>query len=136
MADMENLKTDGNMKSLLHVEDEPIVRDLIQEVISLKFPCMKIHTAENGKVGLDLFKKVSPDIVLTDIDLPILNGILMVSEIRKLNPKAEIIILSGHEKTLHDSEYVNMGISYYLKKPISHEVLFDAIEGSLARLTS
>ncbi len=133
---MGNLQPENDTISLLYVEDEPIARYLIQKLISRKFPTMRINTAENGKVGLELFKKVSPEIVLTDIDLPMLNGILMVSEIRRLNPKAEIIILSGQEETLHDSDCVNIGISNYLKKPIRHEVLFDAIEGSLARLTS
>jgi YesN/AraC family two-component response regulator len=95
---------------------------------------MKIHSTDNGKTGLELFKKISPDIVLTDINLPMLNGILMASEIRKLNYKTEIIFLSGQEKTCYESDCVKIGISQYLNKPIQHEVLFEAIEDSLARI--
>ncbi len=133
---MEFLYIDDNIKSLLYVEDEPFVRELIQKVISLRFPAMNIHTAENGKDGLELFKKVSPDIVLTDIDLPILNGISMGYEIRRLSANAEIIIMSGHEKKFHESDCDKIGISNYLKKPIRHKVLFNAIEDSIVRIST
>lgn len=132
---MGYLQRDNNNVSLLYVEDEPVVRELIQKIISLQFPAMKIHTAENGKVGLELFKKASPDIVLTDIDLPMLDGISMLYEIRTINSETEIIILSGREKTLHDSDCVNIGISNYLQKPVPHEVLCGALKDSLDRVT-
>ncbi len=133
---MGYLQPDKNEISLLYVEDEPVARELLQKIISRKFPAIKIHTAENGKMGLNLFKKIGPDIVLTDIDLPMLNGILMVSEIRRISPKAEIIILSGQGKESHESDCVKIGIGHYLEKPIVPKVLFDAIEDSLACLTS
>jgi YesN/AraC family two-component response regulator len=130
------LQNDVDMISLLYVEDEPIVRGLIQKVISRKFPTMKIHEANNGRAGLELFKKISPDIVLTDISMPLLNGIQMIYEIRKLNPKTEIIILSCQEKECYESDYVKIGISQYLNKPIQFEEFFKAIETSIACITS
>jgi two-component system response regulator YesN len=133
---MEYFQKDNNIISLLYVEDEPVIRGLIQKVISRKFPTMKIHLAEDGKAGLELFKKICPDILLADINLPELNGILMVSEIRKLNPKTEIIIISGQEKVCYESDCVKFGISRYLNKPILHEELFKAIEDSIACITS
>ena len=130
------LQNDVDMISLLYVEDEPVARNLIQKVISRKFPTMKIHSAEDGKAGLELFKKISPDIVLTDINMPMLNGIQMISEIRKLNPKTEIIIITCHEKECYESDCVKIGISQYLNKPIQCEVLFNAIEDSIACISS
>ena len=130
------LQGNDNIISLLYVEDEPITRELLRKVISLKFPSMQIHTAENGKVGLELFSEVSPDIVLTDIDLPVLDGMMMASEIRKIDPYAEIIILSGQEKLLHDSDCMKIGITHYLQKPVRHELLCGAIEDSLFRITA
>jgi YesN/AraC family two-component response regulator len=133
---MEFLQPYDKIFSLLYVEDEPLARELLHKVISRKFPAIKIHTAEDGKVGLEVFKRINPEIVLSDIDLPTLNGILMVSEIRNLNPNTEIIIVSGQVKTSNESAFVNIGISDYLEKPIRHEVLFGAIEDSLARITT
>jgi YesN/AraC family two-component response regulator len=130
------LQNDVDMISLLYVEDEPVVRDLIQKVIARKFPAMKIHSAEDGKAGLELFKKISPDLVLTDINMPLLNGIQMISEIRKLNPKTEIIIISCHEKECYETACFKIGISQYLNKPIQFEEFFKAIENSIACITS
>ncbi len=121
----------GKIFSVLYVEDEPITRILLQNIISRKFPEVEIHTAENGKIGLEIFEKISADIVLTDIDLPMMNGLKMASEIRKIDPHAEIIILSGQRKAVHDADCTKIGISYYLEKPFLHEELIKAIEGSM-----
>jgi YesN/AraC family two-component response regulator len=131
---MEFICPDDNKISLLYVEDEPNTKELIYRAISQKFPAVEINIAEHGKNGLDLFKKINADIVLTDIDMPVMNGILMAREIRKLNPKAEIIVLSGQEEECYGSDCVNIGIRHYLKKPIRHEVLFGAIGDSIARI--
>ena len=130
------LQNDDDMISLLYVEDEPVARNLLQKVITRKFPDMKIHSAEDGKSGLELFYKICPDIVLTDINLPVLNGIQMIYEIRRFNPKTEIIILSGQEKVCYESDCFNIGISQYLNKPIQFEEFYKTIENSIARITS
>jgi YesN/AraC family two-component response regulator len=129
------LQNDDDMISLLYVEDEPVARNLLQKVMTRKFPAIKIYSAEDGKLGLELFNKICPDIVLTDINMPVLNGIQMASEIRKLNHNTEIIIISGQEKVCYESDCVKFGISQYLNKPILHEVLFKAIEDSIACIT-
>ena len=99
---MAYFQNDDDMISLLYVEDDPVTRCLLKQVITRKFPDMKIHSAEDGKLGLELFNKICPDIVLTDINLPVLNGIQMVYEIRRLSPKTEIIILSCQEKVYYE----------------------------------
>jgi YesN/AraC family two-component response regulator len=133
---MAYFQNDDDMISLLYVEDDPVTRCLLQKVITRKFPDMKIHSAEDGKSGLELFNKICPDIVLTDINMPVLNGIQMASEIRKLNHNTEIIIISGQEKVCYESDCVKFGIRQYLDKPILHEVLFKAIEDSIACMMS
>jgi two-component system cell cycle response regulator len=133
---MEPFQNDIRKVSLLYVEDEPIARETLHRVISIKFPSIKTYTAENGKIGLDLFKNFSHDIVLTDIRLPVLDGIQMAHEIRALSPYTEIIILSSHNKTHYESDCGKIGIKHYLQKPIFHEGLVHAIEDSFARLTN
>ena len=133
---MEFFQKDDNIISLLYVEDDPITRNLLQNAISRKFPTMKIHSAENGKAGLELFKKTRPDIVLTDIDLPEMNGIMMASELRKLTNKTEIILISGREKERYESDIFKIGISQYLNKPIQNEVLYKIIEDTITCIMS
>jgi two-component system, sensor histidine kinase and response regulator len=127
-------RQDGDTVSLLCVEDDQVARSLLQRVIARKFPAMKIHSAENGKSGLEMFKVFCPDIVLTDIEMPSMNGILMASEIRKINPKTEIMILSGQESARYESDCSTIGINHYLHKPIEFQEVLQAIENSVASL--
>ena len=60
--------------SLLYVEDDAVTRELVGEIIPRKFPHFSVYTAENGKAGLELYKKYCPEIVVTDINMPIMNG--------------------------------------------------------------
>lgn len=122
--------------SLLYVEDEPIARTLLHNLISRKYPTMKIYTAENGRIGLEMFTQIRPDIVLTDIDLPLLDGMSMASEMRRIDPCAEIMILSGQDKALHDSDCKKNGFIHYFQKPVCPEELYGAIADSLFRITS
>jgi YesN/AraC family two-component response regulator len=133
---MEFFQKDNKVISLLYVEDDPITRKLLQKAISRKFPTIKIHSAENGKAGLELFKKTRPDIVLTDIDLPEMNGIMMASELRKLTSKTEIILISGREKERYESDIFKIGISHYLNKPIQNEILYKIIEDTITCIMS
>lgn len=127
---------DDDSISLLCVEDEEVSRLLLQKAISRKFPSIKIYSAANGLSGLELFDKISPKIVLTDINMPSMNGILMASEIKKLNPKTEILILSAQEKECYELDFSRIGISYYLHKPIVFEEVFHAIQNSVVSITS
>jgi len=127
-------RQDGDTVSLLCVEDDQVARSLLQKVIARKFPAMKIHSAENGKSGLEMFKVLGPDIVLTDIEMPSMNGILMASEIRKINPKTEIMILSGQESAQYEVDCSTIGINHYLHKPIEFQKVLQAIENSVASL--
>jgi len=127
-------RQDGDMVSLLCVEDDQVSRSLLHKIIARKFPAMKIHSAENGKSGLELVKERCPDTVLTDIEMPSMNGILMASEIRKINPKTEIMIFSGQESSRYESDCFKIGINHYLHKPIEFKEVFKAIENSVASL--
>lgn len=82
--------------SILYVEDDPTIRESLSSLIGLRFPSLKVLTAENGQAGLKLYKETRADLVLTDISMPVMDGIRMAREIRRLNPEASIFALSGH----------------------------------------
>ena len=81
--------------SLLCVEDDSVSRDLIHRMISMKFPEIELHLAENGKIGLELFKEKMPQIVMTDIRMPVMDGVTMAGEIKELCPETRIIIVAN-----------------------------------------
>lgn len=114
--------------SLLYVEDDEFARKITCKLISLGFPEFVIYQAENGKVGLELFKEHRPDIVISDINMPVMDGIQMAGEIRSFSPQATIIIVTAHSDKRYIDDIVNMGIAHCVAKPIDHKRLFEAIE--------
>lgn len=120
--------------SLLYVEDEPEIRELLRSVLVRKFPNVDIQTAENGMAGLDLFREQRPDIILTDIRMPVMDGIQMTRRILEEDPAVSVIIISACSETDYLLEAIKMGINRYVLKPINHKLLFEAIDDCAARI--
>lgn len=119
--------------SLLYVEDDPLVRRAVWLLLKIHFPGMEIHLAENGQVGLELFIRHNPNIVLTDLNMPVMDGIVMATEILALKTDAKIIVLSACSDENCLADVFNIGVSRIVSKPIMTNHLFEAIEGCLSR---
>ena len=83
------------MKKLLLVDDEIHIFNFLKHVLKNK---IIIDYAPNGKKGLSLFNKNSYDIIITDYNMPVMNGIEMIDEIKKINNKIPVILLTGNKK--------------------------------------
>ena len=118
--------------SIMYVEDDPVTRALVAQTLPKKFPEYLIRTAENGKLGLQLYKEYQPEIVITDVNMPIMNGILMAAEIKAINPDVVIIAVTAYSETNYLLNAIEIGISHYVLKPIDYRKLFEAIEKSSA----
>jgi two-component system, cell cycle response regulator len=112
--------------SVLYVEDEDIVRETLKDILARRID--KIYTAENGKVGLDIYKAKKPDIVITDIRMPLMDGITMAKEIKLINPDAQIIITTAHNELDILLDAIETGITQYLIKPIRSRQLINSLE--------
>ena len=104
--------------SILLVEDESITREFLSQIIPMKVPSVNIHTAENGQVGLELFRKLKTDLVLTDISMPVMDGIQMARRIKNLKPEVGIIALSGHSSLEGQADNLDTLFVDYISKPI------------------
>lgn len=123
MSDFENLKN----YTILYVEDEIESVELIQTLLKTKIKT--IFVAYDGLEGLELYKEHLPDIVISDIQMPNMNGIEMAKEIKKLNPKQNIIFITAFNENNLLLEAINVGIDKYIIKPIlSLESLLNPID--------
>lgn len=123
MSDFENLKN----YTILYVEDEKESVELIQTLLKTKIKT--IFVAYDGLEGLALYKEHLPDIVISDIQMPNMNGIEMAKEIKKLNPKQNIIFITAFNENNLLLEAINLGIDKYIIKPIlSLESLLNPID--------
>lgn len=128
MNDTENNKFAG---TLLYVEDDQDIQALIINMLTRKFPQLTLFHAENGKKGLDLFSTNHPDIIVTDISMPVMDGIQMIKEIKTLNKDARIIVLTAASDTDFILDTVDLGINHYVLKPIKLNKFVAAIENCL-----
>jgi signal transduction histidine kinase len=121
------VKTLEQAKKILVVDDEQDIREVLE--ITLSASGYTVFTAENGKQALEIFKKENPLIVLTDIKMPRMSGIDLLSKIKDKNPDTQVIIITGHGDTdLAIKSLKNEAIDF-ITKPISD----DALEISLKR---
>ena len=112
--------------TLLYVEDEESVREGYAK--TLKRCSKELFTATDGQEGLELYKKHTPDIVVSDIRMPNMNGIDMAKAILKINPQQHIIFTTAHSENDYFLEAIDMQIAGYILKPVDKEKLKSKID--------
>lgn len=115
-----------NDVTILYVEDENDVREGYSR--ALKRVSKELYTAENGSVGLELYKKNMPDIVISDIRMPIMNGLDMVKEIKKIDSNANIIFTTAHSESSYLLEAIELHVEGYLLKPVQKNAMVSLIK--------
>jgi len=107
------------MITVLLVDDEILeIEKLKNHVHWMELGAQVIGTAENGKQGLEMVEVHKPDIVITDIKMPVMDGIMMSREIMNIYPATCIIYLSGHDEFDYAKEAITIKVSDYLLKPV------------------
>lgn len=116
------------MYKVLIVEDEEMIRKGLHYTYDwLSANCVVVGEAKNGKEGLNKIDELEPDIVLVDINMPVMNGITMLEKsIDKYTYSA--IIISGYDEFDYAKSAIKLGVSEYLLKPVEEKQLFEALE--------
>ncbi len=94
----------------------------------------EVETAENGQEGLDIFQREKPAIILTDIKMPGMDGIQVLGNIKRLNPAAEVIVITGHGDMDLAIQALNLDATDFINKPIKKEELDAALKRAEERL--
>ncbi|WP_448873199.1 PAS domain S-box protein [Desulfobulbus propionicus] len=101
---------------ILYVEDD---EDIIYQTHRyLSRYCPNILIAHNGQEGLDMFRRETPDIIVSDIRMPIMDGLTMAKEIRQENVSVPIIMLTAYDQSDYLMQSINIGIDGYITKPV------------------
>jgi YesN/AraC family two-component response regulator len=112
--------------SVLYVEDQLDIQEEFVEILELYVD--EINTASNGQEGLDQYQKSLPDIIITDIQMPLMSGLEMVKKIRQRDQEIPIIITSAFEDSEYLLEAIGLGVEHYLLKPVVLNKLQDQLE--------
>ena len=119
---MEKLK---NIK-ILYIDDEDLIRSNAVEY--LEFYCDNVYEAKDGIEGIEVYKKHKPDIIITDIKMPKLNGLDMVRQIRQKDKRTRIIVATAFLETSYLLQAVELGLVKYLTKPITEDKLLPILK--------
>lgn len=114
--------------AVLYVEDEPVARMSIGAF--LKRQVATLYTGENGKEGLELFTTHRPQVVITDLEMPLMNGMEMIRRIREVDNGTPIIITTAYDDEAHRCDLANRVI---LKPIIFNDLLQQITECLKAR---
>ena len=110
------------------VEDEIVTREGIRDNVDWKANGFEFcGEASDGDMALPLIQAIKPDVLITDIKMPFMDGLQLSKIIRERMPWVKIIILSGHDEFEYAQEAIKLGVNEYLLKPITvqemHKVL-------------
>lgn len=117
------------MLKIFLVEDEFVVREGIKNNIDWQAHGYEFcGEASDGELAFPMIQKLKPDIVITDIRMPFMDGLALSRLIKKELPWTEIIILTGHQEFEYAKEAIKIGIAEYLSKPINGEELLKEVD--------
>ncbi len=132
MEHLHDLMELGKELRILYVEDDENLRLETIKIIERIFA--KVDVASDGKEGLAAFKTMKYDLVITDIEMPNLNGIEMSRNIRSIDTSIPIVVVSAYSNTEYFMESIAIGIDYYILKPIKMPRLIDTLFSAVKRI--
>lgn len=107
------------MYKVMIVDDEIPAREIISYIINWEYTDFRIaYSASNGKEALDKYSDIKPDLIITDIQMPIMDGLDLIEEIQKINKSQKFLILSCYEDFTYAQRAMRMGVTDYLIKDL------------------
>ena len=133
MSNIKELISFSKSLTALYVEDDIAIRDNYAKVFKEVFASVEL--ADNGKEGWDKYQAAHYDIVITDINMPVMNGIEMIKNIVGISPEQAIAVTSAHDEAQYLLQLIDLGVEKFLIKPIDFQKLITILLSITKRLT-
>lgn len=118
----------GDQIKVAIADDHILFRTGVKTALSMKKDIKMVAEADNGMQLLTLLKHVQPDVILLDIQMPIMDGITTLPEIKKLYPEVKVVMLTMHNDHSMISKLMELGANAYLTKNSDSEVIYEAVK--------
>jgi DNA-binding NarL/FixJ family response regulator len=118
---------DSEIIKVAIADDHALFRTGVKTSLSIRKDIQMVAEAENGMQLLNLLKHIKPDVVLLDIQMPIMDGLTTLPEIKKLYPDVKVIMLSMHNDHSMITRMMEIGANSYLTKDSDSEIIYQAI---------
>ena len=113
---------------VLIADDEPMIREGLRESIAWAELGIEVSAeAEDGEEALELALEHDVHIVLADLNMPIMNGIEMISALKSQKPDCQVIIITGHDEFAYAQQALRLNVTDYILKPVKPEQLFQVV---------
>lgn len=123
------------MYRILLADDEKIVTDSITMMINRNYPGQfEVKTAKNGRLLIELSDSFHPDIVITDIQMPGINGIVAIRELMKTNPDTIFIIMTAYDRFEYAKDALNIGVSEFMNKPFNDRDIAELLKRCIKKI--
>ena len=123
------------MKTVMLVEDEELILEGLHAIIDWEELGMQVvHMAHNGKEALELFEKEPVDIIVTDVEMPVLNGLGFLKALREKNTRSRCVILTGYDEFEYARKAISLDVEDYILKPIDDEKLTEVLKTAARKL--
>lgn len=123
------------MYKVMVVEDEKMERDFLCSLISsFDLKIKEVQSADNGESGWELFQKFHPDIVVSDINMPIMNGLDMIEKIRQQNKNTICIVLTAYDYFKYAQRSIRLGVEDFILKPTEKEGVYQSLLHAVHKL--
>lgn len=123
------------MYKVVIVDDEPIIVEGISKVVPWKdYDCAIVATASNGEEGLAVIREHRPDILLSDIAMPNMDGLKMIAALRVEYPETMVTILTGYRDFDYAQQAIRLGVHRFLLKPSNMDEIEEAVGSMVAIL--
>jgi len=119
MITVGKLKEYAKYVQVLYVEDDIDIREAVYDFLSRFFPV--IDLAENGEEGFEKYQKKDYDIIITDINMPKINGIEMIHAIKQINEEQKIIVTSAYNEIKYLMKLIDEGVDNFVLKPFNNK---------------
>ena len=125
------------MYRVLLADDEGIMLESLKKIITKNFGTeCELACAKTGRVVVELAETFRPDIAFMDIQMPGINGIQAIREIRKFNSTIKFVIITAYDKFDYAKEAINLGVVDYLTKPVRQQTVVDVLERAIREIDS
>ena len=123
------------MYRVILVDDERLILEGLSKVVRwADFGCEVVGTARDGREGLALIRQLKPDIVISDIRMPNMDGLTMLAALQSEFPQMQLSVLTAYRDFDYAQRAINLGVCRYLLKPSRMEELHEAIRTMISRL--
>jgi len=111
------------------VEDEIVIRESIRQMVPWNDYGFELTgEASDGEMALPLIRKLKPDVLITDIRMPFMDGLVLSRIVRRELPETKIIIVSGYEEFFYAKQAIELGVEQYLLKPIDRNGMIEVLK--------